>query len=64
MKKIIFFMKIIREGDGGMRWNRDGRLMNDGFYTNKKRLLPFLSSALFYYLKRLFLFRVSGLFYY
>ncbi len=49
MKKIIFFMKIIREGDGGMRWNRDGRLMNDGFYTNKKRLLPFLSSALFYY---------------
>lgn len=49
MKKIIFFMKIIREGDGWMRWNRDGRLINDGFYTKKKRLLLFLNSALFYY---------------
>ena len=50
MKKIIFFHENnSRRGWGGMRWNRDGRLMNDGFYTNKKRLLPFLSSALFYY---------------
>ena len=64
MKKNIFFHENNSRRDGGMRWNRDGRLINDGFYTNKKRLLPFLSSALFYYLKRLFLFRVSGLFYY
>lgn len=64
MKKIIFFHENNSRRGWGMRWNRDGRLMNDGFYTNKKRLLPFLSSALFYYLKRLFLFRVSALFYY